>query len=245
VATLAECLGRLGPSFWRELYDSSAHASKRLRNAEWWHTKLYHNNPPNDGYAEQVVFETSYREVPYERNMFRASRSGRFSLGEAPVAYFSRDHVISCCETFAYFRDNEDLAFSDIVEKFENVQPPEDWYGFPLPVRLAKGTVVANLTGRTCRLFVELQRVGLQGDGGDFYNEVVKSWNAEKRKETQAISVALKENGFDGVRFASVRTPNDVMFPDDNLVLYRPETIIRDPWDVSNPDGFMWKGEKA
>jgi hypothetical protein len=90
---------------WDKLKNESL-INKKTWNSknEWWNTKFYKNNPPNDGSKTQITLYDK-PEIPWERNPFDI-KNCRFSLKEKPTAYFSSDFTIMCCETIELFRRN-------------------------------------------------------------------------------------------------------------------------------------------
>ncbi len=233
-------LSRIEDSFWSSLYSQSATKSARLHKIEWWHNKMYEYNPPNSGAVEQVVFKGLHRDVPWEREFFYPSVNGRFALGEDPVAYFSRNFAVTCCEVVEQFRSNACLSPDELLDYLQG-DVEADGYGYPLSVRIETGAVVADMTSVGSRLLVEMVRVGDLGSAADFFDGIIRSWAPDSRRATQTIAGVLKNRGYHGVVFNSVRTPTGVVLSSKNLVLFSDDFLIRNPFDPNNPKGFMWK----
>lgn len=233
-------LSQLNASFWRYFRAHSLQFASRALQREWWHNKLYEFNPPNDGDSEQVVFGTNHREVPYQRELFYPSLNGRFSLGAAPVAYFSQDFGVNCCEVIEQFRSNEALHFDELRAYLQgDVSVEDDWFGYPTPIRVEPKALVADLSSVGNPLLNEIHAGRDPGSVRQFYEETVIAWNPNAKRRTQAIARAIAEAGFDGILYRSVRAPSGVALPSGNLVLFSNEYVIRSPWDPDNPNGFQ------
>lgn len=230
----------IGPDFWRAFRDHSKKSSARLLYKEWWHNKLYKNNPPNSGDKEQVVFGRSHVEIPWYRELFYPSPKGRFSLGQKPVAYFSEDFATNCCEVIEQFREVEALHFSELERYFRAQNPVScEWYGSPQSIKIEPTALVADLSSSDSPLFGELIRLGDLGTTRQFFEQVVLSWDVASKKTTQELSKKLEAEGFSGVVYKSVRVPVDVVLPAKNLVLFRKEVVVREPFDPGNPRGVF------
>lgn len=59
-----------------------------------------------------------------------------------------------------------------------------------------------------------------------FVQGVLRSWDPDMRRQTQAIAIAAEQNGFNGVVYSSVRIPHDLWMPNVNLVMFRRENVI-------------------
>ena len=242
---LASILQRIDQEFWENYLKESSQRNKWIIDREWWHNKLYEYNYPNRGYEEQTVHKSIHREIPWSRDLFFPSPKGRFSLGNQPVAYFSQDFLVTCCEVIEQFRENEILQFSDIEAYLQgDIHLEGNWYGYPQAVRIDSEAVFADMTSEGNPLIHEIITTGSIESESNFFESTIRSWNLEKRRETQAISCMLRKKGFSGVVFKSVRSPSDVVLPEKNLVIFSPKLVIRNPYDPLNPKGFLWKGEE-
>ena len=52
--------------------------------------------------------------------------------------------------------------------------------------------------------------------------------NRYMRRKTQAIAKAAAEHGFAGLLYISVRLPKNLITPDWNLVVFRPDCVVND-----------------
>lgn len=233
-------LSQLTASFWRSFQAHSLRFASRALQRAWWHNKLYEFNPPNDGDSEQVVLGTNYREVPYQRELFYPSPKGRFSLGAAPVAYFSQDVGVNCCEVIEQFRSKEALHFEELRAYLQgDVSVGDDWFGYPTSIRVKRAALIADLSSVNNPLLNEIHAGRDPGSVHQFYEETVIAWNPCAKLRTQAIARAIAQAGFDGILYRSVRAPSGVALPSRNLVLFSNEYVIQNPWDPDNPNGFQ------
>ena len=231
---------RIPGEFWEEARQRTVRRGRWFSEREWWHNKLYEFSSPNRGYEEQIVLGRKEREIPWFRELFYPSPDGRFGLQDLPVAYFSEDFSVTCCEVIEQSRGNRSLEFAELQEYLQGDRHLEGgWYGYPQAVRVEPDAVVADLTSSGNELFTELVRNGDLGTAQGFFDDTILSWDVESRRATQVIAGALFENGFVGALFKSVRAPDGVVLPDRNLVLFNTDFVIRNPWDPTNPKGFL------
>lgn len=238
---VAGAIRRIENDFWPKFYASSRLRSSRYHKREWWHGKLYVNNPPNDGNALQTVLHRQEQEIPQLRDYFWPAPSGRFSLRSDKVAYFSEDFAVTCCETIDQFHDNPSTRFNDLLLYFrERSNQQTEWFGHPLPIRLAETAIIADLSSTGSSLVQALASSGILGSSAALFEGVILSWDLEARLATQAIACKLAAEGFSGLAYRSVRVPDDGGLRDMNLVLFDPGVVIRDPWDRTNPRAFKY-----
>src|SRR5438128_2627294 len=135
---MAGCLFSLTNDDW-QLIESQSRSKIRCLELEWWQNKYYRDNPPNDGFKIQF-HKKGCPEVPYEREIFYPSPHSRFSLGlDGPVAYFSSDFGVNCCETIEQFSSDETLSWNELSQYLRGKgNPTPGWYGYPLNYHLTK-----------------------------------------------------------------------------------------------------------
>ena len=220
---LENCLKRINSSDWENLREAAT-GCRLWHRREWWHNKYYRNNPPNNGGALQQP-RTGRPEVPHLRNLFYPSPNSRFSLGsKLPVAYFSNDFGINCCETIEQFSINPNLSFKELSEYLGGKEnPTPGWYGYPLNFHLVSNSYVLDVSANTNRFMTVLCRAGGVKSGEIW--KCIQSRDPEEKKGTQLISIKAKEMDFDGILYPSVRVPVNVSMPNMNLVMFRPEKI--------------------
>jgi len=233
-------LNELGDDFWTGLKAHSRKIASSSLCREWWHNKLYESGNLIDGNVEQTVLGLGVREVPYTRELFHPSPSGRFSLGERPVAYFSQDFGANCCEVIEQFRNQADLSWDELRQYLQGESSVDgDWFGYPLSVRIRPEALIADFCSPGNPLFIALRED--EESIRRFYSDTVMSREPDAKRGTQAIARAVEKAGFHGIVFRSVRAPRDIVLPDRNLVLFSKEMVVRDPWDPENPEGFLAK----
>jgi len=165
---------------------------------EWWHNKYYVDNPPNDG----DVLQRSLRgdsKVPHQRELFYPSPGSRFSLGsEQPVAYFSNDFGVNCCETIDKFRLNSAFPFEEVSEYLSGKGNPKPGScGHPLNFHLTSNTFVLDVLANANPFLMALCRAG--GIASDDIWKLLQSRTDEEKKATQLVSLEAKRMGFDGI----------------------------------------------
>jgi len=223
---LARCLSALNAEDWQWIGNQSKSKILWLQLG-WWQNKYYLNNPPNHGFEIQVPTKGS-PEVPYKREIFYPSPQSRFSLGsDLPVAYFSNDFVVNCCETIAEFSLNEALSSEELSPFLEGeVDPTPGWFGYPLKYHLVDDSLILDLSQRSASLLMRIQEKFGQ-DGVEILWRVCQSRLEEEKRSTQLVAIEAQRMGYDGIVYASVRTPIDVWMPDRNLVVFSPEKVRR------------------
>jgi hypothetical protein len=220
---IENCLERMSSSEWDNLREAAS-GYRMWHRREWWHNKYYRNNPPNDGDILQQP-RIGKPEVPYRRKLFYPSPKSRFSLGnKLPVAYFSNDFGINCCETIEQFSKNPNLSFKELSEYLGGKgNPTPGWCGYPLNFHLASDSLILNVSSETNQFVMVLCNAG-----GINYDEIwqcFQSRDPEEKKGTQLISKRAEQMGFDGILYPSVRAPVDVRMPNMNLVVFKPDKV--------------------
>lgn len=232
---IAHALAQLTPADRVALRTGSA-SNLLWRRLEWLHNKYYRDNPPNDGQGFQQPWNWSDPkspfppEIPYRRRLFYPSRHSRFSLGEdGPVAYFSNDFGMNCCETIEQFHDNAAVRFEDLARYLQGQgNPIPGVYGYPMSFHLAADTVVLDLSTPSTLFFRLLDGLTASVSSRAVWG-VVTSREPHAKLATQHISLQARESGFDGIVYTSVRAPVDVNMPDQNLVVFSPERVHPGP----------------
>ena len=191
----------------------------------WWQIKYYWNKPPNHGFEIQVPVKGS-PEVPYKREIFYPSPQSRFNLGPyLPVAYFSNDIVVNCCETIEEFYSNEDLLSKDLSPFLEGkVNPTPGWFGYPLKYHLVDDSHILDLSQRSVPLLTRIQETFGQDRVEDLWR-VFQSRLGEEKRSTKLVAIEAHRRGYDGIVYASVRPPKDAWMPDRNLVMFSPQKV--------------------
>jgi RES domain len=192
---------------------------------EWWHNKYYRHNPPNDGFVVQVP-RIGKPEVPYKRAIFYPSPHSRFSLGsKLPVAYFSSDFVINCCETIDQFSSDNNLSWNELSRYLAGgMNPTPGWYGFPLSHHLSDDCLVLDLSKNTAAFFTRIQK-NLGHQRAKAVWRVIRSRVPSDKRKTQLVAKEAHKHGYHGIVYASVRAPVDVAMPEWNLVIFDPSKI--------------------
>jgi hypothetical protein len=225
--SLSVVLYDLPESLWFDLKQVSVGQNKWDLRDEWWHNKYYKRNPPNDGFSEQIS-ERGDKETPYRRNLFYPSPHGRFSLGEKPVAYFSSNFGINCCETIEQFRSNEELSWEGLEPYFKgNQDPSPDLMGYPISVKISEQAIIVDLAKPSDPLFNAIAEVGTWSSSQEFFDSVILSRNKQAYRDTQLLAIEAHRHGFDGMVYKSVRAPKDICLPDWNLVMFDESLVER------------------
>jgi hypothetical protein len=164
-------------------------------------------------------------EVPYQRELFYPSPASRFSLGsDEPVAYFSIDFGVNCCETIEQFASNPALPFKELSGYLGGQgNPTPGWRGYPLNFHLVSDTCILDVSSNSNLFLMILSRAGKVAS--DDIWKVFQSRGEEEKKATQRVSLCAKRVGFDGICYASVRAPVDVSMPTKNLVIFSRDKI--------------------
>jgi hypothetical protein len=226
---LVEIVQQVPEKLWETVRTSSTKSITRLAGFEWWNNKYYRENPPNDGFQEQTD-PRGRREIPYERELFHPSPLGRFSLGDSEaVAYFSSDFGTNCCETIPELRENQGLSGGDLLAYLQGQSKLLDGlYGYPISVRIADGSPILDMHRPSREFLSFIVQRGPWVSEADFVEQVLRSWDPGMRRQTQAIAKTAVDHGFSGLLYASVRLPKDLLTPEWNLVVFRPECVVRD-----------------
>lgn len=209
---------------WFYILESSRRSTK-WHQYEWWHNRYYKENPPNDGFSPQINRFGNY-EIPYKRQFFYPSPQSRFSLGPDPVAYFSSDFSINCCETIEQFYNNSNLTWEELKAYFRGEgNPTPGWVGYPINIHISADTLLLDLSNGTAPFLTTIAGKG----GRDSFEKIIKLFRCRHDKDklaTQVISTEAHKRGFDAIIYPSVRAPKDVVLPDWNLVMFNPDKII-------------------
>jgi len=206
---------------WGQIKKESAESIEtRKPKNEWWNTKYYHNNPPNDGRKEQRTL-SGKSEIPYERKIFY-KHNGRFSLKDRPVAYLTNEFAINCCETIAKFKCRHNDFWEEYLKPYLDgiTNPDINFYGYPSKYELRNYIGLldlrkeSNIINLLLPSFPELKHKITSTDINDY-------------PYTQNISELLIKQGFSGILYNSVRMPDDCPFFGCNLIVFKREIIVR------------------
>ena len=248
-ATVASCLSSLTTKDWQWI-ESQSRSKITWLQRQWWQNKYYRDNPPNDGFKIQVP-EKGSPEVPYERQIFYPSPHSRLSLGlHHPVAYFSNDVVISFCETIDKFSSNEALSGDELSRYLGGEgNPTPGWRGYQSKYHLADDSLILDLSRRHAPL---LTRVGEKfgQDGVEVLWKTLRSRMDVEREKTQLVAIEARWRGYDGIVYASVRGPIDVVMPDRNLVMFNRDKVRRgrppkDRFSRAGVDHLAWRASRV
>lgn len=224
-SAIAVALERITSDNWSFLRSVSSR-DRRWLQVEWWHNKYYRENPPNDGFAVQRT-RRGEPEVPYERKLLYPSESSRFSLAsEGPVAYFSNDFAVNCCETIEQFADDQSLSFQELSRYLRgHGNPTPGWYGYPLNFHLVPSAQILDLSVPGAPFFRIVAGCAEPAIATAVFNTIT-SRDPEDKRATQHISIEARRFGFDGLIYRSVRAPVDIVLPDRNLVVFTAEGVL-------------------
>jgi hypothetical protein len=220
-------LERMSSSDWDNLREIAT-GYRMWHRREWWHNKYYRDNPPNDGNVLQTP-QKGEPEIPFYRKLFYPSPNSRFSLGDKlPVAYFSNDFVINCCETIEEFRENSRLSFKEELSKYFNGKgnPTPGWCGYPLNFHLVSDSLILDVS-YNANQFMTFLCHAVDAKSDEIW-QCLQSRDPENKKKTQLISIKAEQMGFDGILYPSVRVPVDVSMPEMNLVVFKPDKVQPD-----------------
>lgn len=194
--------------------------SRKYWNArnEWWNTKFYKNNLPNNGDISQITLNGE-PEIPYLRKIFYPSEA-RFSLHNLPVAYFSNDFSIMCCETIKILKENYSCYWKEYLEPYLYgiLDPDPESYGYPLNFKLLDNALILDLRkgSETLRLFEELT------------NENISALiYADDYECSRKLAVISHKKEFNGIIYNSVREPKDINLCGYNLVVFDKSKITK------------------
>lgn len=205
---------------WEEIKKESLVSAKHWNAMnEWWNTKFYKNNPPNDGTSIQTPLKGK-PEIPETRKIFYQSEY-RFSLKNQSVGYFSNEFAMMCCETIRNFRDSSNNLWKEQLKPYldGNTNPTPDAHGYPLNFMLRSNVTILDLrkNSKSLSLFDRSPKFNIK--------EIIYYRDDENYKFTWEISeIALKKK-FDGIVYDSVRKPNDINLLGYNLVMFAEEKI--------------------
>lgn len=202
----------------KDLKTESAKMKKLHIRNDWWNIKFYKNNPPNDGSKMQIPLR-GVPEIPWERDPF-GIKDCRFSLISKPVAYFSNEFVISCCETITQFRDRYNDTWEELLKPYlEGVTNPDpDSYGYPLNYALYECIDILDLR-------LNSNVLNFLSNYYPKIKQYIISSDIKVYQYTQDLSEELYEFGFNGILYNSVRMPFDSPFFGCNLVLFNRNLI--------------------
>jgi hypothetical protein len=222
---VAAALEHITSEYW-SLLRSDSLTDCRWQQLEWWHNKYYRDNPPNDGFALQRP-RKGEPELPYGRRLFYASGSSRFSLGaEGPVAFFSNDFAVNCCETIEQFSDDQSLSFQDLSRYLRgHGNPTPGWYGYPLNFHLVPSALILDVSVQGAPFFRMIERCAGSSLAAAVFRTIT-SREPDDKRNTQRISLESRRSGFDGLVYRSVRAPADIVLPDRNLVVFTTEAVV-------------------
>ncbi len=229
MVTLRDSLLKIPHRQWEEMDRNSELVSSRLINRTWWNNKYYSRNYENEDGSEgcvEHIDEEGHREVPYERELFWPT-DGRFGLGDKPVAYFSNDFGVNCCETIEQYRRRE-MAWEDLkVYLSGRIDPTPGLIGYPICVKLSPKIKIFDLTDVSLPFFESLASLSGWSSRESFLEEVIHSRDKSVYPLTQEISMAIYRRGFDGIAYTSVRAPFDVNMPSRNIVVFSRNVVLR------------------
>jgi len=213
---------------WSEIEKFSRRISTRFSKMGWWNNKYYKRNPQNDGSVEQID-EKGRREIPYDRKLFWPS-TGRFSLDSEPVAYFSNDFALNCCEAIEQYREKE-LSWEELNIYLNGYyDPTPELYGYPISIRLTPTASIFDLNNESFSFFDALAKVAHYPSKEAVLKNGILSKDQRAYPLTQGISMAVRDRGFDGLSYKSVRAPIGISLPSRNLVIFNPAIVLRDRW---------------
>jgi len=212
----------------------------------WLNTKFYKYNPPNNGLEKQCSLKNEI-EIPYFRNIF-AIKDCRLSLKTEPVAYFSNEFSIICCETIPKLRKNISCSWEEDLKPYldgnSNLELDCYGYGYPLSFMITDDSSILDLRIKSPALEILKQ----------YCNDIAKiiyCINKQEYKHTQLIAeIAFSEGfdgivnkqeyehtqliaeiafneGFDGIVYDSVRGPRDIKLNGHNLVMFNKDKVTR------------------
>lgn len=184
---------------------------------EWWNTKFYRNNPPNNGDLQQIPLTGEPDEIPYRRKIFYPKKA-RFALYEVPVAYFSNDFSIMCCETIKKLRENYSCSWKEYLEPYLNgiLNPAPDSFGYPLNFKLSNDANILDLRKGSEALRLCEEAVNENITALIYSNDY---------KYSRIIADVSHKKGFDGIAYSSVREPRDINLCGYNLVVFNKNKI--------------------
>lgn len=208
--------------YWDNLKNESLKTKDNWNSKnEWWNTKFYKNNPPNDGSKTQITLHGE-SEIPWDRNPF-STKNARFSLKEKPTAYFSSDFTIICCETIELLRRNFFSSWQEHLKPYLSgiTNPSPNSYGYPLDYALLDDATILDLrvNSHVSDLFCKYFSTDLK--------KIITSTEEKVYPDTQKLSEMIYKNGFDGIVYNSVRLSPDNPFFGCNLVLFNNKVIVR------------------
>lgn len=211
---------------WLGLLSRSQHRTK-WHKKEWWHNKYYKRQTreeDNDGSKPQVG-KRGETEIPHERKIFYPSNT-RFGLGDIPVAYFSNDFAVNCCETIEQFRDDPNLSFEELSTYLKGEHDPTpDLYGYALAFRIDDTAILLDILG---------DEIPQPNDP----LSIVNYRSDEAYAASQILAQRASQEGVDGIVYRSARVPDrfgpGVVLPSANLVMFR-EDLVYQP-DYGDPD---------
>jgi hypothetical protein len=225
IQDLENYLNSLSERQWQLIKDPSSSTRRHWNSRnEWWNTKFYKNNPPNDGNVKQIPINGGFPEIPYLRNLFSVKLVPlRFSLVNKPVAYFSSDYALMSCETIDTLRNNYKDSWQIYLEPYLNgvINPKPDAYGYPLNFKLIKDATILDLRMNSQSLGIMEKQSKI-----DIKN-LILSPDKEIYKQTQLLAQKALEVKFDGIAYDSVREPSNINIVGNNLVIFKNDKIKR------------------
>lgn len=213
---------------WSDIRRLSQSVSSKLSKMGWWNNKYYEKNENGKDGCKEHKTNWGTSEIPYNREIFKKSNS-RFGLGDHPVAYFSNDYASNCCEMIEQLRECENLKWDKLTEYLDgktNPSPCLIWY--PISVTISDDALILDLMNNTINFLGLLADKSNWGSKVDLMEEIILNRDPLIYGETQEISKAAWENGFQGVCYQSVRTPINVVLPDRNLVVFDKSIVLRE-----------------
>lgn len=214
---LYQKLLRITPTLWYRIFEEFHQygPNRDLFDQEWCHMKFYIRKDveeENNGSSSQElkIKDRIISEMPNSRSLFYVS-SGRFSLPNIPVAYFS-DWLTATVESSLSFRNNENLKSADLNKyckgSFDPGPETNKTCGYPNVYSISPDAKLLDLRNHTNKFF---KVVACQSICGfyDLYENVVMNKSEACYGKTQAVAKVAFENNFDGIIYQSVRMPRD------------------------------------
>jgi hypothetical protein len=132
IESIERTLAAVPNELWTNIRELSRPISAKLRKFGWINNKYYKRSLDDESGCIEQVTRDGQREIPYKRELFRIG-SARFAIPDHPIAYFSNDFAINCCETIDEFRGDENLSWDKLATYFNGVtNPTARWKGYPM-----------------------------------------------------------------------------------------------------------------
>ena len=226
MSAIENLLTDLNDDVWKEAHSISNSDQHRWKQREWWHNRYYLEHA--DAGSQVLTTVDGHREIPYERKLFFPS-TGRFSLDDQPVAYFSDDLGTNCCETIDQFRNTQGLSWDELSRYLRGeFNPGMTAYGYPLNFEIDSTAALLDLSEPWRPPLTEIESQYHKSSGESFWESVVMSRDASSYDAARAVAEAANNRGFDGLVYKSVRAPQDMNMSDANLVMFNEDKVR--PW---------------